>query len=63
MAANAYTVFIIHAPLIVALGYSFKGFSLHPLLKFVMVSLVGVPLCFLVSHYLTRRIPGASKIL
>lgn len=63
MSANAYTVYIIHAPVIVGLNYLFRDVLLYPLLKFALVVSVGVPLCFVISHYLARRIPGADKIL
>ena len=63
MARSAYGVYIIQAPLIVFLSCSLKGVVLNPVLKFGLVTLTGVPLCFLVSHYLVRKIPGVSKIL
>lgn len=63
MAGSAYGVFIIHAPLIVLLSYSLKGLALNPVLKFAVVSLLGVPLCFIVTHYLVRKIPGVSRVL
>lgn len=60
---NAYTVFIIHAPVIVFFAYAIRGLHIFPLLKFVLVSVVGVSLCFLLSHFIVRRIPYSDKVL
>jgi hypothetical protein len=60
---NAYSVFIIHAPVIVFLSYSISGVDIHPLSKFILISILGVGLCFILSHYLVRRLPYAKKVL
>jgi glucan biosynthesis protein C len=60
---NAYTVFIIHAPVIVFFSYAIRGLLIHPLLKFALVSVVGVSLCFAISHFIVRRIPYSDKVL
>ena len=62
LSRSSYTVFIIHALIIVLISYLFRSLALHPMLKFLLVSLIGIPLCFLVSLYLTR-IPFLKKIL
>jgi peptidoglycan/LPS O-acetylase OafA/YrhL len=62
LSRSTYTVFIIHALIIVLLSYLFRGLSIHPLVKFLLVSMIGIPLCFLVSFYLTR-IPFLKKII
>jgi surface polysaccharide O-acyltransferase-like enzyme len=62
MAASAYTVFIIHAPVIVLLALALRDISLHPLLKFVLVAPIAIALCFVLAHYI-RRIPLARDIL
>ena len=63
MSKNAYSVYLIHAPIIVLISYSVQGILIYPLLKFSIVSLIAVPLCFIISHYLIIRIPYANKIL
>ncbi len=60
---NAYTVFIIHAPVIVFLAYAIRGLDIFPVFKFILVSVVGVGLCFVLSHFVVRRIPYSSKVL
>jgi hypothetical protein len=62
LSRNAYTAYLIHEPAIVALAMAVAGVMLYPLLKFALVSLVAVPLCFALSA-LVRKIPGADRVL
>jgi surface polysaccharide O-acyltransferase-like enzyme len=62
MAASAYTVFIIHAPVIVVLALALRGVTLPPLLKFVLVAPLALALCFILAHYI-RKLPLARDIL
>jgi glucan biosynthesis protein C len=62
MSRHSYTVYIIHAPIIVFLAVLLKGINLEHLLKFGLAAVIGVPLCFSIS-YLVRKIPLASRIL
>ena len=62
MAASAYTVFIIHAPVIVFLALALKGIDLYPLLKFVLVAPVALAICFLLANFI-RQLPLARRIL
>jgi surface polysaccharide O-acyltransferase-like enzyme len=63
MAENVYTVFIIHGPVIVFLAFILRDLDIYPLLKFTLVSVIGVSLCFLISHYVLRRIPYSDRVL
>jgi hypothetical protein len=64
LAQNAYTVFIIHAPVLVVTSISVSGVSfLHPLVKFLCVLSMTLILCFVISHFVLRRIPGAKRVL
>jgi hypothetical protein len=60
MSADAYTVYIFFAPVIVILSLAMVNIGLHPLTKFALVSLAAVPLCFVVGHYI-RKIPFYKK--
>ena len=51
---STYSVFIIHSIVIVLLSYLLKDMMFHPLVKFAIVALVGLALCFLISFYITR---------
>jgi glucan biosynthesis protein C len=62
LSASAYTVYLIHAPVIVFLALALRGISLYPLLKFALVAPLAVALCFLIANYL-RKLPLARSIL
>ncbi len=62
LAANAYTVYLIHPLVLVSFAYAFHVVALYPLLKFVIAVLITVPLCFLISS-LIRKIPLVNRIL
>jgi surface polysaccharide O-acyltransferase-like enzyme len=62
LADSAYTVYIIHPLIIIPLAYALMAFELHPLFKFLILSVIGVPLSFLLGT-LIKRIPFLKKIL
>ena len=62
LAANTYGVYLIHVLLIVGLQFAVADTDLPPLAKFAVVTLVGVPVCFLVGDGL-RRLPGLRRVL
>jgi glucans biosynthesis protein C len=62
LSQQAFTVYIIHIPIIVLLALAIRGVHLEALLKFALVALIGVPLCFALA-FLVRKIPFASRIL
>jgi surface polysaccharide O-acyltransferase-like enzyme len=62
MSASAYTVYLIHAPVIVLVALALSSISLHPLIKYPLVALIVVPLCFLLGT-LIRKLPLARNIL
>jgi hypothetical protein len=59
---NAYTAYIIHAPIITMLALSVRDVAAYPLLKWVVVALVAVPLCFGLSS-LIRKLPYTDRVL
>jgi len=64
MAQDAYAVFIFHAPVIVAYTYLTRDILCgNPFLKFITAFIAGSALCFLVCHYVTRKLPFAKRIL
>jgi glucan biosynthesis protein C len=62
MSESAYTVYIVHAPVIIFLALGLREVQLPLLLKWVFVSGLAVPLCFTFSYYF-RRLPIMQKIL
>jgi glucans biosynthesis protein C len=59
---NAYTAYIIHAPVITALAFVVQDITLYPLLKWAVVALVAVPLCFALGS-LIRKLPYTDRVL
>jgi glucan biosynthesis protein C len=62
LAASVYTVYLIHAPVLVGFAYAFHVVVLYPLLKFGIAVLITIPLCFLISS-LIHKIPFANRVL
>ena len=62
LSQQAFTVYIIHVPVIVLLALAIRGIHLESFLKFALAALIGVPLCFALA-FLVRTIPFASRIL
>ena len=62
-ADDTFTVYLIQLPIVVLLQYMIIGLSIDPLIKFVIVGALGVPLAFALSHYVIRRLPYAKYIL
>jgi glucans biosynthesis protein C len=62
LSRNAYTAYVIHEVVIVTLAYLVIGVMLYPLLKWLVVSLVAVPLCFGLGAII-RKLPYADRVL
>lgn len=59
---SSYATYIIHAPVVILGTLAVRHVTIYPLLKFVVVSLALVPLCFLLGGAI-RRLPLARRIL
>lgn len=62
LSAGSYTVYIIHTPVLVSFTLAIRYITLHPLLKFALVAIVTVPLCFALGSFV-RKLPLARRIL
>jgi glucan biosynthesis protein C len=62
MSADSYFVYIIHVYLVLALQYVIIGFSMPAFIKFVLVTVFGVTICFSISH-LVKMLPFTKRIL
>ncbi len=62
LSRNAYTVYLIHAPVLVFIALAMRPLMLHPLIKFVMLFSTGIPTCYILSH-LIRKIPYTDRVL
>jgi glucan biosynthesis protein C len=59
---NAYTAYLIHAPVITFLAVAVQDVTLYPFLKWAVVALIAVPLCFGISG-LIRKLPFMDRVL
>ncbi len=62
LSPNAYTVYIIHAPVITLTALALRNVDVYPLLKFGLAVLIALPLCFVLSN-LIRKLPHTDRVL
>jgi glucan biosynthesis protein C len=63
MADNDFSVYVFHPPILVLVTLALRGFAWHPLVKFAVAVAIAVPLCFIASTLLLRRIPLMKRVL
>lgn len=63
MSDSAFAVYMFHPPIIVAVCLLFKPIALLPILKWIMLCIICVPLCFAVAFFIIRRIPLLKNVL
>jgi glucans biosynthesis protein C len=63
MSDNAFAVYVIHPPLLVALAVALAGYALPPVAKFVLLWALGAVLCFGIAAPLARRLPLVGRML
>ncbi|TCZ80840.1 acyltransferase [Paenibacillus albiflavus] len=59
---NAYTVYLIHPPIIVGWTIAFHGNTLPAAIKWIIVSILSVVICFIVAS-LIRLLPYAKRVI
>jgi peptidoglycan/LPS O-acetylase OafA/YrhL len=62
LARRAYTIYIIHPPVLVAVALAWRDVSANPLVKFAATGTVSCALCFCIAGWLLR-LPTLRKIL
>ena len=62
LAPTVYTVYLIHAPVLIGFAYAFHVVALYPLLKWAIAGLITIPLCFLISGVI-RKIPLVNRVV
>ena len=62
LAANVYTIYIVHATILFSLQILLMPVNIPTLFKFLIAGLFAVPICYLVSM-LIRKIPYAKRVL
>ena len=63
MADNSFAVYFFHPVILTLVTAALRNFSWHPLAKFAVAAAVAVPLCFVVSEMVLRRIPVVGRVL
>jgi glucans biosynthesis protein C len=59
---GSYAAYVIHAPVIILIAVLLRNLPGYPLLKFVLLMSICVPICFGLAHGL-RQLPGVRKVL
>jgi glucans biosynthesis protein C len=62
LTSNAYTAYLVHAPVITFLALAVQDIIIYPFLKWALVAVVVVPLCFGISA-LIRKVPYMDQVL
>lgn len=60
---NSFAVYMFHPIIIVAVSLLFRSMALVPIVKWAMLCIICVPLCFAVTHLVIRKIPLLNKVL
>jgi glucans biosynthesis protein C len=62
LSAHAYTVYVIHPVVLVALGYALSGVQAPAVAKFALLAVLAVPLCWVMA-FLVYALPGVRRVL
>jgi glucans biosynthesis protein C len=62
LSAHAYTVYVIHPVVLVALGYALSGVQAPAVAKFALLAVPAVPLCWVMA-FLVYALPGVRRVL
>jgi surface polysaccharide O-acyltransferase-like enzyme len=62
MSADSYFVYVIHLYLVITLQNVVIGFNMPAFIKFALVTVLGVIICFSISH-LVKMLPFTKRIL
>jgi hypothetical protein len=60
---DAYAVYVLHAPVIVAIAFASRGLALGPWIKFGLLTAMGTAACFALSHFALRRFALVRRVL
>ncbi|WP_336205051.1 acyltransferase family protein [Nonomuraea sp. LPB2021202275-12-8] len=62
LSEHAFTVYVVHPLVLVAVGYALSGLQAVAVVKFAVAVAVSLPLCWALA-YLVRSLPGAKRVL
>lgn len=63
MSDNYFSVYVFHPPILILVTLALREFAWHPIVKFTIACATAIPLCFIISHLVLRRIPLLKKVL
>ncbi len=63
MSRNAFSAYLFHTPLLIAVTLALHKITAGAVTKFALASLLAVPLTFLASEYVFRRVPLLRQVL
>ena len=63
LSANAYTVYIIHIPIVLLLQLWVRGFGWGPVFSAMSTFALAAPISWALSQFAIRRVPGFSRVL
>ncbi len=59
----SFGVYVFHAPVVILVSEILLPLEMYPLVKFLLAAILGLPLSFLLSHYVFRKIPYLKRVL
>jgi len=62
LSRNAFSVYVFHSLIIVSISLLFKSVNIIPIVKFFVVAIIGIPICFLCTELIIQRIPFLRKL-
>lgn len=60
---NSFAVYIFHAPIIITMAIVLKSLILPPIIKFILLCVMSLPVCFSVTNYLLKQVPLLKKMI
>lgn len=60
---NYFSVYVFHPPILILVTLVLREFRWPPIIKFTIACAIAIPLCFIVSHLVLRRIPLLKRVL
>lgn len=63
MSDSSFTVYMFHPTIIVAVSLLFSSVAFLPIVKWLLLCIICVPLCFAVAYFVIRRIPLLKNVL
>jgi peptidoglycan/LPS O-acetylase OafA/YrhL len=61
LSTNSFGVYVFHSPVLIAVSVLLKNFDLSPILEWMLVASIVLPVTFIVVHYI-RKIPLMRKV-